>query len=106
VEGEEEELGGFSRLFLGQFLARQDEVYEAWIKAECPLDGGEQYQVSSFVPALAPHFFQIIYRDMYHPFFSGAFLICRKHVPPLFLRCLPGHQAALLMVHVLMVFIT
>jgi hypothetical protein len=37
VEGEEEELGGFSRLFLGQFLARQDEVYEAWIKAECPL---------------------------------------------------------------------
>jgi hypothetical protein len=99
VEGEEEELGGFSRLFLGQFLARQDEVYEAWIKAECPLDGGEQYQVSSFVPALAPYFFQIT-------FFSGAFLICRKHVPPLFLRCLPGHQATLLMVHVLMVFIT
>lgn len=48
MEGEEEELGGFYRLFLGQFLAWQDEVYEAWIKAECPLDGGEQYQVSSW----------------------------------------------------------
>lgn len=74
--GEEEELGGFSLLFLGQFLARQDEVYEAWIKAGCPSDGGEQYQVSSFVPALAPHFFQIIYRDMHLPFSTGNPRLC------------------------------
>jgi hypothetical protein len=51
---EEEELGRSSLLFLGHFSVWHNEVHEAWIKAGCLSDRGQHYQVSWFVPALAP----------------------------------------------------